>query len=163
MALEIPVEFVNEKSPYRVWSSPLGICFLTDSDVLYEVGFVEDYMVCASGVYQFFISVREGTPVVRDDKVRMTVLAILEAFFRCTDFALVYICDTSDGKQGVRNRLFEMWFNEYAQKDQYLFLRGELMVEGVLYYANGIIPSNSTWRKDFCISFERFMTAMKGK
>lgn len=53
MALEIPVEFVNEKSPYRVWSSPLGICFLTDSDVLYEVGFVEDYMVCASGFFSF--------------------------------------------------------------------------------------------------------------
>lgn len=35
---------------------------------------------------------------------------------------MLYICETGDGMQKMRNRLFHFWFGIYAGNDNYLFL-----------------------------------------
>lgn len=73
-------------------------------------------------VYQFGISNPKGTKSPRDSKVRNTILAIIEEFFDKNKAALLYICETGDGLQQMRSRLFQYWFSIYKEKDEYLFL-----------------------------------------
>lgn len=54
--------------------------------------------------------------------LRTTVLAIVEEFFSKNEAALLYICETGDGMQKMRNRLFHFWFGVYSESDEYLFL-----------------------------------------
>ena len=43
----------------------------------------------------------------------MTVVAILERFFRNNENAMIMICDTLDGKERKRRKLFDRWFKMY--------------------------------------------------
>ena len=46
----------------------------------------------------------------------------LVEFFSKNEAALLYICETGDGMQKMRHRLFHFWFGVYAEHDEYLFL-----------------------------------------
>ncbi len=35
--------------------------------------------------------------------------------------ALLYICETGDGMQKMRSRLFQYWFSIYNEREEYLF------------------------------------------
>lgn len=109
---------INKTAPYQVWTEN-GYTFLfrTGDGVTYEIGFVEDYMISDDGdVSQLIISVVNGDASHRDSKIQYTVTAILEEYFK-TDYAtLVYICDTNDGRQSFRQRLFSIWFHSYSEK-----------------------------------------------
>ena len=49
-------------------------------------------------------------------------LCIVDEFFRKNQAALLYICETGDGMQKMRSRLFSYWFSVYAENDDFLFL-----------------------------------------
>ncbi len=36
--------------------------------------------------------------------------------------ALLYICESGDGKQYMRSRLFEYWFSSYQMKDKFILM-----------------------------------------
>lgn len=57
-------------------------------------------------------------PSPRDLKMRDTVMLIIENFFNMNEAALLYICESGDGKQHMRSRLFEYWFSSYQMKDK---------------------------------------------
>jgi hypothetical protein len=48
-----------------------------------------------------------------DEKVKDTVLAIASQFLEEHQSALIYLCETNDGKQLARERLFKSWINAY--------------------------------------------------
>lgn len=50
-----------------------------------------------------------------DDRVRNTIVAIMREFVESRDCALLFVCDTSDGRQQNRFRLFSRWFKELGQ------------------------------------------------
>ena len=53
---------------------------------------------------------------------------------------MLYICETGDGKQSMRNRLFEYWINNYKKKWKIMFLTASIPDEnGILNYASIII------------------------
>lgn len=66
--------------------------------------------------------IRKEKNLLRDHKVRITILAIIEEFFNKNKAALLYICETGDGMQKMRSRLFQYWFSVYNEKEEYLFL-----------------------------------------
>ena len=61
-----------------------------------------------------------------DVKVRDTVIAIIDEFFEKNNTTLLYICETGDKKQALRNCLFERWFSTYERKTQYTFVASSL-------------------------------------
>ena len=61
-----------------------------------------------------------------DVKVRDTVIAIIDEFFEKNNTTLLYICETGDKKQALRNRLFERWYSTYERKTQYTFVASSL-------------------------------------
>ena len=81
---------LNLQSPYEVWN---------DSDDTYF--FETDYGV-------------------KYPKVKETVICIVEEYFRNNADILLYICETGDNKQAMRNRLFIRWFNEYRFQQNFI-------------------------------------------
>ena len=134
MTISLSVSSINKKAPYPVWSEN-GYTFLfkTNAGVIYD---------------QLFICVTAGALSYRDPAIQSTVIAILEEFFRIDDVTLVYICDTQDGRQASRQRLFSIWFHTYPDREEYYHDYRELRVDGTGYYMallskadNPLLPS----------------------
>lgn len=115
---------INERSPYKVeYDLKTGLYKLaSDYDVSFSVAFEENDLLQSGESYQFALTNYEGKKSPRDIKVRDTVLSIIEEFFSKNEAALLYICETGDGLQKMRNRLFHFWFGVYAEHDEFLFL-----------------------------------------
>ncbi|MGM9697314.1 MAG: DUF6169 family protein [Prevotella sp.] len=64
-----------------------------------------------------------------------TILAIIESFFNSNASVLLYICDTSDGRQQARNKLFLKWLRENDQQGRYGISTCNVNVEGEMWYA----------------------------
>lgn len=80
----------------------------------------------------------------RDAKVRDTIIAIIRQFFIANNSVMLYICETGDGKQAQRNRLFEYWFSSYLKQNDFTFLHTSVKdTEGVDNYAALIIRNDN--------------------
>lgn len=115
--------------------------FITDFDVLYYAGFdLDDTSLPFTVTYQFSIVNGNNKRSPRDHKVRETIIAILENFFMQNNEVMLYICETGDGKQSMRNRLFGYWFNHYKESWNLLFMSASIYdLDGVKNYTAIII------------------------
>lgn len=121
---ELSLDIINSVSPYRVeYDNATKLYrFVSDYHVGFSVAFEENDLLQSGESYQFALTNYEGKKSPRDNKVRTTVLAIVEEFFSKNEAALLYICETGNGLQKMRNRLFHFWFGIYSENDKYLFL-----------------------------------------
>ena len=121
---ELSLDIINSVSPYRVeYDNATKLYrFVSDYHVGFSVAFEENDLLQSGESYQFALTNYEGKKSPRDNKVRTTVLAIVEEFFSKNEAALLYICETGEGLQKMRNRLFHFWFGIYSENDKYLFL-----------------------------------------
>lgn len=65
-----------------------------------------------------------------DTKVEMTILAIINEFFWSNTEIMLYMCDTSDGREEIRNRLFLSWFEKHADKKRFTICKAHANIEG---------------------------------
>ncbi len=118
----LSIESINLLSPYKVIQGENGTySFVTDSSVEIFVCFEKDEILQTGESYQLGISNPKGTKSPRDLKIRQTILAIVSEFFAKNQAGLLYICETGDGMQKMRNRLFKYWFSIYEESDEYYF------------------------------------------
>lgn len=120
----LSLEAINTVAPYLVIQGADNetFSFITDSSIEFFVGFEKDDLLSVGSSYQFGISNPKGTKSPRDSKVRDTIVAIIEEFFNKNQTSLLYICETGDGLQKMRNRLFKYWFSIYSESDKFFFL-----------------------------------------
>ena len=120
----LSLDVINANSEYIVRKDDKEgtLSFVTDSSAEIFISFEKDDRLQSGLLSQFGISNPKGTKSPRDSKVRNTILAIIEEFFEKNKAALLYICETGDGLQQMRSRLFQYWFSIYKEKDEYLFL-----------------------------------------
>lgn len=121
---KLSLDAINAKSEYYVKKEDDEgtYSFMTDNMTVFFISFEKDDILRSGIVYQFGISNPQGKKSPRDHKVRITILAIIEEFFNKNKAALLYICETGDGMQKMRSRLFQYWFSVYNEKEEYLFL-----------------------------------------
>lgn len=121
---KLSLDAINAKSEYYVKKEDYEgtYSFMTDNMTEFFISFEKDDILRSGIVYQFGISNPQGKKSPRDHKVRITILAIIEEFFNKNKAALLYICETGDGMQKMRSRLFQYWFSVYNEKEEYLFL-----------------------------------------
>lgn len=121
---ELSLSEINLNSPYKVLPAKITgyYSFTTDSGVKYTVGFDPDDLIMSDDSYQLIIVNVNNMVSPRDAKVKDTIISIIEEFFNKNNATMLYICETSDGKQAMRSRLFEYWFSSYAMKIKYTFL-----------------------------------------
>ena len=109
--VELSLDKINAVAPYQVQlDNTTGLYkFVSDYQVGFSVAFEENDLLQSGESYQFALTNYEGKKSPRDNKVRTTVLAIIEEFFNKNEAALLYICETGDGLQKMRSRLFHFW------------------------------------------------------
>ena len=162
--MELQLERVNTYSPYKVSLKENGsLSFKTRYGSVYEVGFVEDYTFMDENAYQFYIIETNGNHLVKDDLVRKTIWVIIETFFLNNNPVILYICDMSDGKQAIRNRLFSIWYHEYEYKNDFTFLSTQVEVESNAYYASVIIKNSNPQLTEIKEAFNVFVEDLKEK
>lgn len=122
--VRLDINRINAKAPYHVtFDATTDLYkFASAYNVSFSVGFEENELLDSGDSYQFVLTNYEGKKSPRDLNVRDTVLAIIEDFFISNKAALLYICETGDGMQRMRNRLFHFWFSVYAENNEFLFL-----------------------------------------
>ena len=163
---ELALDRINANSPYMVEQDvSTGLFkFVSDFGVSFSVAFEEDELLQCGESYQFALTNYEGIKSPRDPKVRDTVMCIVDEFFRKNQAALLYICETGDGMQKMRSRLFSFWFSVYAEHDIFLFLPQIVYDEEENEnYAALIIRRDNPRFNDLVSEFTNTITLLNGK
>ncbi len=155
---ELSLQSINTVSPYEVAmvASPNTYRFVTDYGVDIAVSFDLDDLLEQSEAYMFNINNANRQKSPRDTKVRDTIIAIIDNFFEVNEVALLYICETGDRRQAMRNRLFESWFACANEKDQYMIMVANVHdLEGVDNYAAMILRKDNPNFVDYVSEFNK--------
>ena len=128
---KLDLALINKHAPYVVKAtSQLGAyCFIADSGAEFSVGFMPDDLIQTDESYELVIGNLNGRKSPRDKKVKQTVAAIVEEFFNVNEATLLFICSTNDGKQMMRGRLFQYWFDSYANNNRFTMITSTLTDE----------------------------------
>lgn len=104
--VDLNLDRINSHSPYVVTASEgsMSFQFVTDFGVTYNVSFLEDELMLSDESYQFIIANTNNKKSPRDSKMKQTIMAIVYEFFECSNTTLLYICETGDSKQEMRNQ-----------------------------------------------------------
>lgn len=137
---------INTYAPYRVESTQHDgeVTFITDYGVRYLVEFEEDNSLMSFRSYQLVVINANNKKTRRDPKIKATIIAIIENFFKINNSTLLYICETGDQKQHLRSKLFEYWFANYERNLLYTMLSSSIVdEEGVVNYAAIVLRNDN--------------------
>lgn len=143
--IKLPQESINHAAPYKIRVLKDGSAFFTtDNGLHYIVSFDPDDVSLSHLCYQLVIVNVDNQPSPRDLKLRDTIVAIVEGFFTSNNEVMLYVCETGDGKQAMRNRLFQYWYSRYERKQEFTFLSASIKdEEGIVNYATLIIRNDN--------------------
>lgn len=146
---------LNTKAPYTVlYGGQQSYKFKTDSNVLYDISFMEDMDIAGCQSFQFSIRRLTNNYVGHDPKVKDTILAILVEFFEVNNDVLIYICDDTDGRESMRNRLFLRWFKEYDTQGRYEIKYADAVIEGKGFYTAIVLRTDHPHFSDIVAEFD---------
>jgi hypothetical protein len=134
MKQSVSIEAINAISPYHVsFNEQKGVySFTSEYGVTIYIRFDEDDLITTGESYQLVLVNVNNKKSPRDEKVKQTIFAITSQFMEEHQSALLYICETNDGKQHSRSRLFRYWINAYDYIKKYLYLSTAITdLEGV--------------------------------
>lgn len=149
-------ERINEMASYQVEpTNEEGFYqFFTDGGVHYSVGFMEDDVLLTREAYQLIVANLNNHKSPRDRKVRDTIVAIIDEFFRCNNATLLYLCETGDNKQSMRSRLFEYWFSTYNRKALFTMMSSSVAdAEGVVNFVTIILRNDNPYLSETITEF----------
>lgn len=156
---QLSIEVINQHSPYIVWTEGVGkYYFETEAGILYQIGFDLEQSIWEDGAYEFGIRNVSGIPSMRDVNLKRTILCIVEEFFRQNPEILLYLCETGDGHQSARSRLFLHWFNDYEQKNRYYIKTVRIKAERIDHYASIIVQRSNPSLEKIIGDFERMVS-----
>ncbi len=155
---------VNRLAPYKVWTEN-GRDFLIETyrGQIYVIGFMDDYSIWPSGAYQFTINNQNNQPSPLDLKLRETILLLIEAFFTANPDILLYICETGDGRQAFRSRLFIRWFNTYAGREDYVMRTAEVVEDKTKNFAALIVQKSNPRLNEILLEFNETISLLSEK
>ena len=166
MINQLSIGVINSKSPYYVdmVSSYGPFVFTSDNGVELAVDFVDDDLITSADSYQLVISNVNNRQSPRDKKVQDTVFSIVEEFFEKNQAALLYICETGDGKQMARYRLFRYWFDMFEYSKKYTSLSTSLTdEEGVMNAATVFIRNDNPYLPQIVSEFNETAMLLRQK
>lgn len=162
--IPLDLAYINRLAPYKVWTEN-GRDYLveTNYDLLFKIGFMDDYSIWQSGAYQFYINNESHRPSPNDEKLKATVFRIIEAFFAANPDILLYICETGDGRQALRSRLFVRWFNSYAGRDAFVMKTAEVQEGKTRNFAALIVLKSNPRLNEILAEFDETISILTDK
>lgn len=159
--IQLSLDSINDHAYYYVMLSPKGnYIFETERGIHYSTSFEEDTPFGGCNSYQFIIEKIDRVRAPHDPHVEQTILAIINEFFRSYLDVLLYICDTSDGREEKRNRLFLTWFDKHAEPDRFTICTAQAIVEGQGFYAAIIIENRNPKLAEIIEDFNKTAEAL---
>ena len=76
---------------------------------------------------------------------------------------LHYICETGDGRQSFRSRLFVRWFNNYAGRDAYVMQTAEVQEGKNRNFAALIVQKSNPRLKEILAEFDETISILTDK
>ena len=113
--------------------------------------------------YEFGFRKREDTHSGYDAHVKDALIAIIEQFFAENANVLLYICDTSDGREEKRNRLFVRWFEEFATPNRFTMETANATVDGQGFYAAIIVENTNPMLVAIVSDFKQTAESLTGE
>lgn len=154
----IPAEKINARAPYQVrQADDSTFVFVTKHGISYTVGFVPDVSFMDKGVYQFFLTKTSNKKSCKDEDIFETVKVIIEEFFAQEEAIMLYICDTADGRQASRDRLFRAWFHSYVESDSYSMYTDSMTIDNVRYISSVLMRKDYPMLAQVLIKFHDFI------
>ena len=151
-------------SPYKVWTKDgRDYTIETNRGHIFVIGFMDDYSIWPSGAYQFYINNESHRPSPNDEKLKATIFRIIEAFFAANPDILLYICETGDGRQAFRSRLFVRWFNNYAGRDAFVMQTAEVQEGKTRNFAALIVQKSNPRLKEILAEFNETISILTYK
>ena len=151
-------------TPYKVWTDDGRDYYIeTSRGQIFDIGFMDDYSIWQTGAYQFTISNQTHQPSPLDQKLRDTILLLIEAFFAANPDILLYICETGDGRQAFRSRLFIRWFNTYARRDDYVLQTAEVQEGKTKNFAALIVQKSNPRVNEIVAEFDETISILTNK
>lgn len=162
--IDISAEQINLHSPYAVERIDCNsFVFNSQHGIKFNVGFAEDYMFMEEGAYQLFICNLSETPSPNDPLVKETVSAIIREFFSQEPAVILYICDTSDERQAIRNRLFSYWFTHDTRNEEFTMLHETVIIDDISYYGSLLMRKDHPLHDSIVREFHDFATTLPDK
>lgn len=156
--MRLSVDRINQDSPYWVVQlDDMLFRFNTENGVTYRVGFYKDKYLAKDGIYHFFIANVNNDFAPRDLKVFKVISLVLEEFFRQEEPVMLYICDPKDHRENIRSRLYERWFNNYANQDELTLHKADIDFDGYIVYAGMILRKDHPLYNEVIASFDDFV------
>ena len=116
----LDIKRINDLAPYKVELIGQEYIFESYFGLQYAVSFDPETMFEDMWpAYWLNLSNRSGQPSPSDTNVKLTIICILEEFFRVNPDILLYMCDSAGGQQAMRSRLFLRWFHSYGLQADY--------------------------------------------
>lgn len=137
--------------------------FCTESGVEYQINFMPDYSLWDENAYQLIIINKNRKPSPNDSKLKDTLIGIVECFFEESKNILLYICETGDGKQAARSKLFLRWFANYSLSSEYVIKTSEITSEGEDNFAAIILRKDNPELASIINDFEEMTTLLSNK
>ena len=160
----LDLAYINRLAPYKVWTENGRDYFIeTSYDLLFKIGFMDDYSIWPSGAYQFYINNESHRPSPNDEKLKATIFRIIEAFFAANPDILLYICETGDSRQAFRSRLFVRWFNTYSNRDAYIMQTAEVQDGKTKNFAALIVQKSNPRLKEILAEFDETIRILTNK
>lgn len=136
----LSLQQINKTSPYQVTKTDgEAYCFHANNGVDYDVSLIEEMMIGGCRAYQIIIAKVNDIKSAHDPNVRKVIFAIIDEFFNANNDLLLYICDSSDGREAIRNRLFLSWFEHNSEEGRFVIRTANANIEGSGFYAAIII------------------------
>ena len=156
--MKILAETINLNSPYKVTEEDENIfMFETKYGITYSAGFVKDTSFMGDGVYQFFLTKTSSKKGGKDEDIFETVKVIIEEFFAQEESIMLYICDTADGRQASRDRLFRAWFHSYVESASYSMYTDTMTIDNVRYISSVLMRKDYPMLTQVLIKFHNFI------
>lgn len=134
--MTLSADNLNHRSPYQLAQvNDMTFSFVTDQQIHYNVGFYKDTYFMDEGAYHFFIDNSENEHGAYDPKILDVVTVILEEFFSQEPTVMLYICDPTDKRQAARDRLYHLWFYDYARNHEMTLFSDSVTFKNTKYYA----------------------------
>ena len=164
MELTFSLSELNKKSPYILESSGMySFSFITEQGKKYEIGFIQDLMISDEGVYQFFITTEDQFKTVLDNKIKKTVLVVIEEFFKNEGAVLDYICATDDNRQASRDRMFHQWYSNSLDKEDFCLRSMHLKIDEIEYFSSVIMRNDNPRFEVMNEAVDRFIDDFQDK
>jgi hypothetical protein len=95
--------------------------------------------------------------------LRETILLLIEAFFASNPDILLYICETGDGRQAFRSRVFVRWFNTYTNRDAYIMKTAEVKEGKTKNFAALIVQKSNPRLEEILAEFNETISILTNK